>query len=120
MQIQKGWQLKGTETGFSSMQAFNKDCIDTVWSYDASINSWKAYSPKSKISAIINNNPDILNLTSLTTDEGFWVKANNNCLIQKEGNVSIPIIIYQTNALWPYATKFTLDIDPAILIRTQK
>lgn len=111
MNLASGWQMKGTEVGFSNMQAFNKSCIDAVWSFDTFTNSWKAYSTDSELSQLIKNSSTIQNLTSLSVDEGFWVKTNSSCTVSKDSNLSnTPTVIYQTNALWPYATAFTLDM----------
>lgn len=110
MNLVSGWQMKGTEVGYSSMNSFENDCILTVWSFDTSSESWKAYSPDENLAQLINSSATIQNLYNLNKDEGFWVNAKQSCIVTKEGNISDPIVIYQTNALWPYATSFTLDM----------
>jgi len=110
MNITSGWQMKGSEVGFSTMQNFNQSCIDTVWSYDTATNSWRAYSPDNGLATLIQNSATIATLSSINPDDGFWVKANSNCLITKEGNITEPTVIYQTDALWPYATPLTLNM----------
>jgi len=107
-----GWQLKGSESGFSTMKAFDKECIDLVWSFDETTKSWKAYSPKNSLREKIEESSSIGFLTSIGMDSGFWIKANGNCIIDKENNISSNTseVIYQTNALWPYTQSFSLDM----------
>ena len=110
--VVSGWQLKGSESGFQTMKAFDKECIDLVWSFDETTKSWKAYSPKIGLREKIEESSSIGLLTSIGMDSGFWIKANGNCIIDKENNISsnTPEVIYQTNALWPYTKSFSLDM----------
>jgi len=59
--IVKGWQIKGSDSGFINMNSFNKSCINTVWAYDTANKKWKAYSPNSNTQDLINNHSSILN-----------------------------------------------------------
>lgn len=112
MSISSGWQIKGTESGFSNIESFNQSCITSVWSYDTTTNQWRAYSPDSNIQQLIDNNTDIATLTKINSDDGFWVNANSSCSIVKDTNTTTtyPTVIYQTNALWPSTTNFTLGM----------
>ncbi|MEA3314646.1 MAG: hypothetical protein U9Q30_02155 [Campylobacterota bacterium] len=84
--IVNGWQMKGSDSGFTNMNAFNKSCIETIWSYDTANNRWKAYSPNISKQNIINNNTSVMSLSSLNESDGFWVNANSDCVI--DGNIT--------------------------------
>ena len=62
--IVQGWQIKGSDSALS-LDKFDKNCIDTIWSYDTANNSWKAYSPKTATQTLINNSQAINDLSSL-------------------------------------------------------
>jgi len=63
------------------MDKFNKACIDLVWSYNTKTSKWSAYSPNSDIaSKILNQN--ILPLSSLSVNDGFWIKGNKSCVVE--------------------------------------
>ena len=75
IQVSKGWQLNGTNIGFSSMNNFNKPYIDIVWAYYESL--WSAYSPDLSVAALLNANSMYENLTAITPNDGFWLRANS-------------------------------------------
>jgi hypothetical protein len=79
--LENGWQIKGSNSAFNSMDGFNKSCIDSVWAYDTASNKFKVYSPNTQITNLINTNSKIENLTSLQPNEGFWVKNKGNCIV---------------------------------------
>jgi len=83
--ITKGWQLLGTGIGFNSTEVFNNSCIDTVWTYDKGIKSWKAYSSNTNTMNIIKNNIFINKLVDIDKNDGFWVNANSDCVISFNG-----------------------------------
>ena len=91
--ITSGWQMKGSDSGFSDMSILNKTCIDVVWSYNNNTNKWKAYSPNGNTMQMIRNSSDLTELTNISLNEGFWIKANNTCSI---GTNSLAIISQQT------------------------
>lgn len=76
LNLNSGWQLKGTETGLK-MNDFNKSCINTVWKYNG---DWEAYSPDSLTKQLIIDN-GISELSGLNINDGFWVDVNNDCSI---------------------------------------
>lgn len=92
--VKPGWQLKGTDSDFSDIEVFNKDCIHTVWAYDDVKQKWKAYSPESYIMGIINSSSSIDTLTGINPSDGFWIKGNDICTI---------------NETLPLETEFTQD-----------
>jgi len=96
--IINGWQMKGSDSGFSNMNSFNKNCIDAVWTYDTTNSKWEAYSPNTAMQSLINKS-SIVNLSNLKENDGFWVKGNSNCVI--DGNITIQDgkinLLYSTN-----------------------
>ena len=113
MSVGEGWQIKGTETGFSSMEAFKKDCIDIVWGFDRKTQTWKGFSTNKEIQSIIESNPNFSKLDKIAPDEGFWVKANQDCLIKKEGGSKIgaaSIVPYSFAQLWANTQPFTKEM----------
>jgi len=113
LNVVDGWQMKGTETGFSTMEAFNQPCINSVWSFDVANKSWKAYSPNATITQLISNSSLVESLTSIEPDAGFWVNGNYPCSITKDGNTSqstTPQVVYVQNSIWPQTQSFTLDM----------
>ncbi len=110
MSVGQGWQIKGTESGFSSMEAFKKDCIEIVWGYDRKTQTWKGFSTNKKVQNIIESSPNLLKLKKINPDDGFWVKANQDCLIKKEGSSKIgttSVIPYNFAQLWASTQPFT-------------
>jgi len=77
IQVHRGWQLKGTESGFS-INSFNQSCIDTVWTYDSE-SGWSVYSPKSELQNEINGNSTLRSLLNIGKNQGFWIYANSDC-----------------------------------------
>lgn len=71
--INPGWQLLGTAHGITDMQQFNKESIQTVWSYDTGAKRWAVYSPIAEIMSAVNQITSIDTLSSLGANSGFWV-----------------------------------------------
>lgn len=76
IQLSKGWQLRGSSIGFTSMNNFNKPYIDIVWTYSDSL--WSAYSPDLSVAALLNANSTYGNLTVINPNDGFWLRANTD------------------------------------------
>jgi len=76
LNLDTGWQLKGTESGLS-INDFNKSCINTVWKYNG---DWEAYSPNNLTKQLIIDN-GISELSDLNINDGFWVNTSDNCII---------------------------------------
>ncbi len=86
--IVNGWQMKGMDLEFRDMSSFDKACVDTVWTYDINTSSWRAYSPKASIRSAIESSATINNLTSISSNDGFWVNANASCTLNNTGSTA--------------------------------
>jgi|GEM_PF-2052604 len=79
--LSSGWQLKGSERGFASVESFSKECIESVFTFDDKNKDWKAYSKES-----IN----LPSIKDIKPQSGFWVKANSdNCVVDDDSDVAI-------------------------------
>jgi len=76
-QIKSGWQLKGTENTYP-ITKFNQNCIDIIWKYDSASKQWQGYSPNEQTSQTLKNY-QIPAITELNPNDGFWIKANEEC-----------------------------------------
>jgi len=86
--IKKGWQMKGSDSGFLNTEPFNKQCINSVWSYDINSKTWKVYSKNITIINAIRDRNDITLLKSINNNDGFWINANSDCVIS-DSNSSV-------------------------------
>ena len=88
LEIDSGWQLKGSISNIEVNNTFNTSKIGAVWGYENG--KWKVYFP--------NNNelmekikrgefPNIEPLNKLKSEEGFWVLANDNTQIENNNIV---------------------------------
>ena len=80
--LKKGWQMKGAYEEITSLDGFNNKCVDYIWTYDSnSTNDWKVHVANGDDVTIDNNKI----LTSISKDEGFWIKANtDDCYIDTD------------------------------------
>ncbi len=83
LEIHAGWQLKGTESGLKQ-EDFDRDCINTVWTYDEQ-SGWSVYSPDTSVQNSIQNNGNLKFLTTVERNQGFWINANSDCNITGSG-----------------------------------
>lgn len=94
--LHNAWQLQGTSLPISNMSVFNKESIKTVWAYDKNTKQWKAYSPDTSLSNLIQSSSNITPLENILAHEGFWIHSDGNTsvtlgtnLIQTNETVSI-------------------------------
>ena len=79
--IVPGWQNLGALNDINVTKNFYNVCIDIVWKFDKNSKSWSAFSPNSSTQNLINNKDDIASLDNIAQGYGFWVKANDNCVL---------------------------------------
>ena len=86
--ISTGWNNIGTDSGFDSMDSFDKSCIDLVWKYNKSTDNWSAYSPQIVKANLIAKNSSIFSLNSVGQNEAVWILANSNCNVGSKISIS--------------------------------
>jgi hypothetical protein len=89
--IVDGWQLVGTETGYSDMKAFDRTCINAVWSYDTTLKSWSAYSPDNSTAQAILDSTEVSTLSNIDIGQGFWIQGNSPCYIAPLDNLNFSV-----------------------------
>jgi hypothetical protein len=75
--LKNDWNLVGTSENIE-LQAFDKDCITTIWTFD---DKWTSYTPNSTNT-----------ISSIAGGKGFWVKANSTCSINTDEVVDDSVI----------------------------
>jgi len=75
--VKKGWQLIGSSIDLNNMKKFKYDEVEEVWSFDATSQTWLAFSPDSKIQKKMFNKKISL-LTEIKNWQGFWIKSKKN------------------------------------------
>lgn len=78
LNIKNTWMMVGSDSAVETSK-FDNTCIDFIWQYDTSdVNNpeWKIYVPQGTTYL-----HDFTEITSLTANEGFWVKGNGECSI---------------------------------------
>ena len=89
--LQQGWNLKGTSANLTTA-SFDNECVETVWQFKN--NKWQAYSPKIQMQTLIEESVGIQTISSVDSNDGFWVLANSDCNIAlQEQNLSTPPLI---------------------------
>lgn len=73
IKIQQGWQFLGTSIDLNTT-IFDNSCVDYIWLYESG--GWKLYiSNSSQYSYPAGS----IELNTIGTNRGFWVKGNGNC-----------------------------------------
>ena len=79
LNIHSGWQLLGSSNTVQDVAStFSSSNIKTVWIFDDTTNSWRAYSPDSNLMQSIQNSDKIGVLNSIGNNKGFWVYATGD------------------------------------------
>jgi|GEM_PF-1240457 hypothetical protein len=93
MEIKSGWNIYGYDTFIDIDKTFSQnENIEIIWKYDSIQEKWMAYSSKSDIQQIIEDNTNIdSNLSIINANEGFWLFGNN------EDNISLNIEVIECN-----------------------
>lgn len=77
--FKNGWSLRGTSETYTTMNNFDKDCVELIWLFDDDI-GWKVYSPLPNAQALIADKGFEL-LTSIDKKYGFWALSNSDCSV---------------------------------------
>ena len=73
----KGWSLVSLPNTLTEMSAFDTPNVEIVWGFDATTQTWKAYSSDANISQkLLDNN--ISTLTTLSPWQAFWILSAND------------------------------------------
>ncbi|MEA1984021.1 MAG: beta-propeller domain-containing protein [Campylobacterota bacterium] len=84
--FQKGWSLVGVPSHLESLELFENEKVEIIWSYDTQKQSWQGFSPdvtmQEKISA---KNLDTLH--SLKPWQGFWILSKENWALDIPTNI---------------------------------
>jgi hypothetical protein len=75
--IKNGWQNIGATEDINA-STFDNKCVDYLWRYDAT-GQWKLHIANG-VKYTMADNYESINLFNKA--DGFWVKGNNNCLIE--------------------------------------
>ncbi len=67
IKLESSWQLLGTSVPIENTHTFNRECVDSVWTYDKGV--WYYYKPGNELS----------NLKKIDKERGFWVQAKESC-----------------------------------------
>ncbi len=70
------WQLLGATENLN-VSEFDGKCVDFVWAYDSSTNSWQVHVANGQS----YNTGGIASLNSIQQGQGFWVKGHDGCNI---------------------------------------
>ena len=119
IEITKGWKMLGTGYDIKNMNTvFGKNSVSTVWTYDASQERWKVYSPDEDIRLQIMNSDLVSPLQSLSINSGFWVLGNSIDTLELNDQVHVAIW-FRIGILVRNTAKTIPTQNPKIKIKTK-
>ncbi len=109
IQLESGWQLLGTSTSIKDMSIFDNGAIKTVWSYDKTTESWKAFSSDSDTKKLIADSSIVNPLHAIGSNKGFWVNANYKSVL------TIPTDSFDANATSSFYVDKLKDVNVSLV-----
>ncbi len=80
--VKKGWNLTGTYLNNVLITNFSTNSISTIWKWEN--NSWKVWSPNTKIMEIISSY-GLQPISGFSAGDGFWINATADATIDLQG-----------------------------------
>lgn len=81
-EMKKGWQLQGFATTLEINDYFNNSNVLSVWAYDASSQSWSAFSPDENKSITIEEKYSTL--LNIQAYQALWIHSTNDWTLNIE------------------------------------